>query len=124
MEEHFRRRASSPAWRALASLPAQAQTDAEAWPTQPIRLITRLRGGAERLRVRADRRGGVEKRLGQRIVLEAMPQSSGMGGDRARLERRADGHTLLVGTSSQLVFNIALFPDMPVDLAQTCGASR
>lgn len=60
-----------------------------------------------------------EKRLGQRIVLEAMPQNSGMRATEMVSGAAADGHTLLVGTSSQLVFNMATFDPMPVDLPKT-----
>jgi len=104
---------------ALASLPAQAQTDAEAWPTQPIRLITASAASGNAYVSAQIVAAELEKRLGQRIVLEAMPQSSGMVATELVSNAEPDGHTLLVGTSSQLVFNIALFPDMPVDLAQT-----
>lgn len=104
---------------ALASLPAQAQTDAAAWPTQPIRLITASAASGNAYVSAQIVAAELEKRLGQRIVIEAMPQSSGMVATELVSNAEPDGHTLLVGTSSQLVFNIALFPDMPVDLAQT-----
>jgi tripartite-type tricarboxylate transporter receptor subunit TctC len=61
----------------------------------------------------------LEKRLGQRIVLEAMPQNSGMRATELVSNAAPDGYTLLVGTSSQLVFNMATFDPMPVDLPKT-----
>ncbi|WP_349369107.1 tripartite tricarboxylate transporter substrate binding protein [Salinarimonas sp.] len=100
---------------ALASVPAQAQD----WPTQPIRLITASAASGNAYVSAQIVAAELEKRLGQRIVLEAMPQSSGMVATELVSNAEPDGYTLLVGTSSQLVFNIALFPDMPVDLSET-----
>ncbi|MGP9821840.1 Bug family tripartite tricarboxylate transporter substrate binding protein [Salinarimonas sp. NSM] len=100
---------------AVASAPAQA----EGWPTQPIRLITASAASGNAFVSAQIVAAELEKRLGQRIVLEAMPQSSGMVATELVSDAEPDGHTLLVGTSSQLVFNIALFPDMPVDLSET-----
>jgi tripartite-type tricarboxylate transporter receptor subunit TctC len=45
-----------------------------------------------------------------------MGQSSGMNATQTVSEADADGYTLLVGTSSQLVHNIALFEPLPVDI--------
>lgn len=89
------------------------------WPTQPIRLITASAASGNAYVSAQIVAAELEKRLGQRIVLEAMPQSSGMVATELVSNADADGYTLLVGTSSQLVFNMALFPDMPVDLPET-----
>lgn len=102
-----------------ASTLAVVSTQAAEWPTQPIRLITASAASGNAFVSAQIVATELERRLGQRIVLEAMPQSSGMVATELVSNAEPDGYTLLVGTSSQLVFNIALFPDMPVDLAQT-----
>lgn len=89
------------------------------WPAQPIRLMTASAASGNAYIVAQIIANELEKRLGQRLVLEAMPQNSGMRATEAVSNAAPDGHTLLVGTSSQLVFNMATFDPMPVDLNKT-----
>lgn len=91
----------------------------EAWPARPIRLVTASAASGNAYIVAQVIAADLEKRLGQRIVLEAMPQNSGMRATEMVSGAAPDGHTLLVGTSSQLVFNMATFDPMPVDLPRT-----
>jgi tripartite-type tricarboxylate transporter receptor subunit TctC len=90
-----------------------------AWPNQPIRLITASAASGNAYIVAQIIAAELEKRLGQRLVLEAMPQNSGMRATEMVSSAAPDGYTLLVGTSSQLVFNMATFDPMPVDLPKT-----
>ncbi|MEX4009883.1 Bug family tripartite tricarboxylate transporter substrate binding protein [Neoaquamicrobium sediminum] len=90
-----------------------------AWPTQPIRLMTASAASGNAYIVTQIIAAELEQRLGQRIILEAMPQNSGMQATETVSNATPDGYTLLVGTSSQLVFNLATFDPMPVDLTQT-----
>jgi tripartite-type tricarboxylate transporter receptor subunit TctC len=90
-----------------------------AWPNQPIRLVTASAASGNAYIVAQIIAAELEKRLGQRIILEAMPQNSGMRATEMVSGAAPDGHTLLVGTSSQLVFNMATFDPMPVDLPKT-----
>lgn len=99
---------------APAIIPAQAS-----WPTQPIRLITASAASGNAYIVAQIIANELEKKLGQRLVLEAMPQNSGMRATEMVSNSLPDGYTLLVGTSSQLVFNMATFDPMPIDLAKT-----
>jgi tripartite-type tricarboxylate transporter receptor subunit TctC len=102
---------------ALAAAPSlRAQT---AWPNQPIRLVTASAASGNAYIVAQIIAAELEKRLGQRIVLEAVPQNSGMRATEMVSGATPDGYTLLVGTSSQLVFNMATFDPMPVDLPKT-----
>lgn len=89
------------------------------WPNQPIRLVTASAASGNAYIVAQIIAAELEKRLGQRIVLEAMPQNSGMRATEMVSSAQPDGHTLLVGTSSQLVFNMATFDPMPVDLPKS-----
>lgn len=105
---------------ATASVIAAPAVRAQAaWPTKPIRLLTASAASGNAYIVAQILAADLEKRLGQRIVLEAMPQNSGMRATELVSTAAPDGYTLLVGTSSQLVFNMATFDPMPVDLAKT-----
>lgn len=101
---------------ALAAPSVRAQT---AWPNQPIRLITASAASGNAYIVAQIIAAELESSLRQRIILEAMPQNSGMRATEMVSQAAPDGYTLLVGTSSQLVFNMATFDPMPVDLPKT-----
>lgn len=100
----------------VVARPAWAQGS---WPAQPIRLLTASAASGNAYIVAQIIAAELEQRLGQRIVLEAMPQNSGMRATELVSGAAPDGYTLLVGTSSQLVFNMATFDPMPVDLPKT-----
>jgi tripartite-type tricarboxylate transporter receptor subunit TctC len=105
---------------ASAALAAPAIAHAQgAWPAQPIRLVTASAASGNAYIVAQIVAAELEKRLGQRIILEAVPQNSGMRATEMVSTAAPDGYTLLVGTSSQLVFNMATFDPMPVDLPRT-----
>ena len=97
----------------LAAPAVRAQAS---WPSQPIRLVTASAASGNAFIVAQIVASELEKRLGQRLILEAMPQNSGMRATEMVSNAAPDGYTLLVGTSSQLVFNMATFDPMPVDL--------
>jgi tripartite-type tricarboxylate transporter receptor subunit TctC len=102
-----------------ASLAVAAPTilRAAAWPAAgPIRLIVASGAGGNADVVARIVAAELEPRLGQTILVENMGQSSGMNATQTVSEAAADGYTLLVGTSSQLVHNIALFEPLPVDI--------
>lgn len=90
-----------------------------AWPNQPLRLVTASAASGNAYIVAQIIAAEWEKRLGQRVILEAVPQNSGMRATEMVSGAAPDGYTLLVGTSSQLVFNMATFNPMPVDLPRT-----
>ncbi len=102
-----------------AALAAPTVCAQGAWPSQPIRLITASAASGNAYIVAQIIAAELEKRLGQRLILEAMPQNSGMRATEMVSAADPDGYTLLVGTSSQLVFNMATFDPMPVDLPKT-----
>ncbi len=88
---------------------------ASAWPTQPVRLVVASSAGGNADVVTRLLAPEIERRLGQPVVVENMPAASGMQGTEA-VANATNGHTFLVGTASQLVFNLALFDPMPFDL--------
>jgi len=61
----------------------------------------------------------LEPVLGQSILVENNGTASGMRATEDVSNAAPDGYTLLVGTSSQLVHNIALFEPLPVDIETT-----
>ncbi len=86
------------------------------WPAKPVRVIVASSAGGNADVVMRLIAPELEKRIGQPLVIENLPAASGMQGTEAVAKAQPDGHTLLVGTSSQLVFNLALFDPMPFDL--------
>lgn len=103
---------------AIMSLPRAAF--AADWPSAgPIRLVVASGAGGNADVVARLVAAELEKSLGQTIVVENLSSASGMQGTVAVSEAEADGYTLLVGTSSQLVHNIALFEPLPVDITNT-----
>lgn len=99
---------------ALAAGPLRAQ----AWPSQPIRLVVASPAGGNADVVTRLVANELEPRLGQRILVENLAAASGMRATEAVARATPDGHTWLVGTSSQLVHNIALFEPLPVDITR------
>jgi tripartite-type tricarboxylate transporter receptor subunit TctC len=99
---------------ALALRPARAQ----GWPSQPIRLVVASAAGGNADVVARLVANELEPELGQRILVENLAAASGMRATEAVARAAPDGHTWLVGTSSQLVHNIALFDPLPVDITR------
>ncbi len=98
----------------LALRPARAQ----AWPSQPIRLVVASAAGGNADVVTRLVANELEPKLGQRILVENLAAASGMRATEAVGRAAPDGHTWLVGTSSQLVHNIALFDPLPLDITR------
>lgn len=102
----------------LSFLPRAAH--AAEWPAGgPIRLVVAQGGGGNADVVARILVEALEPVLGQSIVVENNGTASGMRATEDVSRAAPDGYTLLVGTSSQLVHNIALFDPLPVDIATT-----
>jgi len=102
----------------LSVLPRTAR--ASTWPAAgPIRLVVAQGGGGNADVVARILVEALEPVLGQRILVENNGTASGMRATEEVSTAAPDGYTLLVGTSSQLVHNIALFDPLPVDIATT-----
>lgn len=89
------------------------------WPSRPIRLVVASAAGGNADVVARILANELEPRLGQRILVENLAAASGMRATEGVSRAEADGHTLLLGTSSQLVHNIALFDPLPVDITHS-----
>ncbi|HSM27112.1 MAG TPA: tripartite tricarboxylate transporter substrate binding protein [Thioalkalivibrio sp.] len=95
-------------------------TRAADWPAaRPIRLVVAQGGGGNADVVARILVEALEPMLGQRILVENNGTASGMRATEAVSKAAPDGYTLLVGTSSQLVHNLALFDPLPVDVTTT-----
>jgi tripartite-type tricarboxylate transporter receptor subunit TctC len=102
----------------LSVLPRTAR--GSTWPAAgPIRLVVAQGGGGNADVVARILVEALEPVLGQRILVENNGTASGMRATEEVSTAAPDGYTLLVGTSSQLVHNIALFDPLPVDIATT-----
>ena len=93
----------------LLAAPALAQG-------RPMRLIVASAAGANADVVARLLAVEAEDTLARRILVEKMPAASGMRAVEAVAAAAPDGETLLFGTASQLVMNLALFPNPAVDV--------
>jgi len=93
----------------LRPAPARAQA-------RPMRLIVASAAGANADVVARLLAAEAEAVFERRILVENQPAASGMRAVEAVATAEPDGQTLLFGTASQLVMNLALFPNPPVDV--------
>jgi len=85
----------------------------QAWPTRPIRLVVPFpAGGATDLLARAIAQG-IGNGLGQPIVVDNRPGAGGTLGSGEVAKAVADGHTLLMATSSTHSIAPHLNPNLP-----------
>ncbi len=95
---------------------AQAQALAQpTWPDRALRIIVPQPpgGGFDFVaRVLADRLG---KQLGQSVVVENRPGSGTLVGTDLAAKATPDGHTLLLGSVSNLALNMGLYKNLPYD---------
>ena len=109
----MQRRTALIALPALATLPLSAA--AQAWPAKPLRLVIPFpAGGATDIvgRLLAQKLGAA---LGQQVVIDNKPGAGGTIGADLVAKAPADGHTLLLATSSTHSIGPALNPKMPYD---------
>jgi len=90
--------------------PAQAQ-----YPNRPVTIIVSLAAGSGMdvlVRLYADRLSAI---LGKPVIVENRPGASLMLAANAVAQAPADGHTLLVSTSSAMAINMTLFKQVTYD---------
>ena len=95
---------------------AQAQPSAEPWPSRPVRIIVPAPGGAGTAdtlaRIFAQE---LEKRLGQRVLVENRGGANGNIGAVAGARAAPDGYTILWSWAGTLATNPALYRSLPFD---------
>lgn len=88
---------------------------AQDYPTKPIRLVIPFGPGSLADAVPRLIQPALEQRLGQRIVIEHRPGAGGNVGAQAVVASPADGYTLLMAATNNLVINQYVFRDMKFD---------
>lgn len=99
-----------------APLCALASPAVRAQPARPIRLIVASAAGANADVVARLVAAAWEEVEGRRILVENQPAVAGSRAVELVARAEPDGETLLFGTVSQLVMNLALFDSLPVDV--------
>ena len=100
---------------AALALGAHGMAMAQNFPTKPIKIVVPWApGGATDViaRVLGQKLG---ERLGQPVIVENKAGAGGNIGTAAFIREAADGHTLLMGTSSTNAINPSLYKDLPFD---------
>lgn len=105
---------AAPAMLALLATWAHAQSP-DAYPTRPITLVvTFAAGGGTDIQARIIARA-LEPILGQPVVVENRPGAGGSIGTQAVATAKADGYTLLVGSTGTHAANQYLYAKLPYD---------
>jgi tripartite-type tricarboxylate transporter receptor subunit TctC len=86
-----------------------------AWPDRPIRMLISFPPGGSSDAVGRIVQSGLEKRLGQPIVIENRPGAGGMIAIEAVARSAPDGYTIGLGGAGALGGNVALGEKMPYD---------
>jgi tripartite-type tricarboxylate transporter receptor subunit TctC len=100
---------------ALLALGFNAGHEAKAaWPEKPVRIVLPFGAGGVAdvtARIMADK---LEKKLGQRFVIENMPGPGGINAARAVISAPADGYTMGLVTNGTAI-SVAAFKKLPFD---------
>lgn len=99
----------------LAGWTAGSQAQ-ETWPNRPLRIVVGFAPGSGNDLIARQLAPKLAEALGQPVIVENKAGAGGMLGTDAVAKASADGYTLGLGTSSQLVMNPALSPKLPFDV--------
>ncbi len=94
---------------------APSAATAQSYPDRPVKIIVPIgpAGSYDIVgRLLADQ---LSRRLGQSVVVENRPGAGTIVGTQSVINSPADGHTLLVGGLSNIVFNAGLYQKLPYD---------
>ncbi|HEY6511324.1 MAG TPA: tripartite tricarboxylate transporter substrate binding protein [Burkholderiaceae bacterium] len=91
---------------------ALAQAD---YPSRPLKIIVPQPPGGGFDFVGRTLAETLGRQLGQSVVVENRPGSGTLVGTEAAAKSPADGYTLLVGSVSNMVLNVGLYPALPYD---------
>ena len=100
----------------LALLTAAAASQAQDWPSKPIRIVHGFSPGAATHAVSQDIGEVLSKAYGAQYFVEAKPGAGGNIGTDAVAKAAPDGHTLLLGTAGSHAINPALYPNLPYNV--------
>ncbi len=99
----------------LALLFLAATATAQDYPSKPIKLVIPFGPGSLADAVPQLIQPALEAKLGQRILIEHRPGAGGNVGAQAVVSSPADGYTLLMAATNNLVINQFIFRDMKFD---------
>jgi len=100
----------------IAPLAARAQTTAEWSPSRPVRIVVPFAAGGS-TDVTARLIGeALAERLGQPVVVDNRPGAAGNIASEHVARGTADGHTLIMGTTTTHATNAALYRNLPFDV--------
>lgn len=97
-----------------AALPVSV--GAQSYPARPIRLIVGFGQGSGNDIIAREIAKPLAEHLGQAVVVENRGGGGGALGTEAVAKSAADGYTIGLGTSSQLVMNVGLYSRLPFDV--------
>jgi tripartite-type tricarboxylate transporter receptor subunit TctC len=98
----------------LAALAAPLETLAQAWPTQPVKIVVPFSPGTGMDILARTVGPKLAEMWGQPVVVDNRPGASGNIGANLVAKAPADGYTLVMGAST-LVINKTLYRNMPYD---------
>lgn len=98
-----------------AALVVSASALAQEWPTRPVTLVGPFGAGGSTDLIARIVSEEMSKGLGQPIIVEARPGSSGIVGVSYVQRAKPDGYTLLMGTSGTHASNPTIIADLPYD---------
>ena len=100
---------------ALGAVCAPAIALADSYPSRPITLVVPFPPGGPTDALSRRLAGGVGQAIGQTVVVENRPGAGGNIGAEYVAHAKADGYTLLFGTSGPLAINGSLYKDQRYD---------
>lgn len=100
----------------LASTLAPATSWAQDFPTKPIKIIVGFASGSLNDLIARELARYMAEALGQSVIVENRPGAGGSLGTDVVAKSVPDGHTIGLGTSSQLVMNVGLYKTLPFDV--------
>lgn len=102
----------------LASTMANAQT----YPARPIKLVVAFGTGSGNDLIARALAPHMAEILGQSVIVENRTGGGGSVGTDAVAKAAADGYTIGLGTSSQMVMNVGLYKTLPFDVERDLRA--
>ena len=110
------------AWAAGLVAGAAPPLSAQSYPSKPIRLVVAFGTGSGNDLIARDLARYMSEFLGQSVVVENRTGGGGSVGTDAVAKAAPDGYTIGLGTSSQLVMNVALYMNLPFDVERDLRA--
>lgn len=100
----------------LATTLAPSLSRAQDFPHRPVKVIVGFAAGSLNDIIARELSRYMAETLGQPVIVENKPGAGGSLGTDAVAKSAPDGHTIGLGTSSQLVMNVGLLKNLPFDV--------